>query len=196
MSASRHSCHFRGIKTESAADVHMQCVVVYSLPYSVRSARYVIRITTKHRETLFPSVLLAESPRLKGIKHDPIKRESRILHTPTTISVCGWARSGTKTSKRRYCTIHAFRFGSPPSAHTFDLSQFFIFGVSAVRNHTPTQAEQLVLLVEEEEISREGEDGSTADIDELNVFTAAAMLEEAERLENSAREAGAFPKGW
>lgn len=53
-----------------------------------------------------------------------------------------------------------------------------------------------MLLVEEQDLTREEEEGSTADIDELNVLTAAAMLKEAETLENSAREAGAFPKGW
>ena len=55
----------------------------------------------------------------------------------------------------------------------------------------PTQAEEIILLVEEQELSQQ-----EGDIAELNVLTAAAMLKEAERLEDAAREAGAFPKGW
>lgn len=62
--------------------------------------------------------------------------------------------------------------------------------------HAPTQADELVLLSEEQEMSQEREDGSASDIADLNALTAAAMFKEAERLENAAREDGAFPKGW
>eukprot|EP00752_Nemacystus_decipiens_P009039 g8070.t1 len=66
----------------------------------------------------------------------------------------------------------------------------------AERIRAEARAEELVLLVEEQGGSLEDGDGSAADVAELNVLTAAAMLKEAERLEDAAREAGAFPKGW
>lgn len=44
------------------------------------------------------------------------------------------------------------------------------------------------------EASASGQDST--DIDQMNALTAATMMEQAEWLENAAREAGAYPKGW
>ncbi|CAM9799123.1 unnamed protein product, partial [Ectocarpus sp. 6 AP-2014] len=46
-----------------------------------------------------------------------------------------------------------------------------------------------------EALSESSEDEST-NMGEANALTAAAMRVEARRIENSAREAGAYPKGW
>lgn len=62
--------------------------------------------------------------------------------------------------------------------------------VSHTRTKLNVQAEWL-------ESSSEGQEGTlTGVIDEINALTAAAMWTQAEQLENAAREAGAYPKGW
>ncbi|CAN0015246.1 unnamed protein product [Pylaiella littoralis] len=56
------------------------------------------------------------------------------------------------------------------------------------------KAEALVLVTEGQGISSDEE--NAAGIAELNSLTAGALLKQAEWVENAAREAGAYPKGW
>lgn len=71
-------------------------------------------------------------------------------------------------------------------------------GMQSTKTHcmhknNPTKNKQQADALEA--LSESSEDEST-NMDEANALTAAAMRVEAERLENSAREAGAYPKGW
>lgn len=103
---------------------------------------------------------------------------------------------GTKTHRGKHASyVQRVARGSCSDTSIGSGIQFCFLGVCRP-THIPTQAGEIALLAEEQEQSQEEGDGSAADIAELNALTAAAMLKEAERLENAAREAGAFPKGW
>ncbi|CAM9395572.1 unnamed protein product [Ectocarpus sp. 12 AP-2014] len=113
-----------------------------------------------------------------------------------------WARESGVAYSLATTYTHATCDGGGYSAaaeYTWNAGEAWTYGDTAFYEKAERiKAEVWELLTKAdalEALSESPEDEST-NMDEANALTATAMRVEAERIENSAREAGAYPKGW
>ncbi|CAM9316740.1 unnamed protein product, partial [Ectocarpus sp. 13 AM-2016] len=88
---------------------------------------------------------------------------------------------------------------SAAAEYTWNAGDAWTYGDTAFyekAERIKAEAWELLTKADALEALSESSEDTLTNMDEANALTATAMRVEAERIENSARQAGAYPKGW